>query len=72
MRQVDGIDLPAGKRVDLAAGGYHIMLVDLKGQLKEGATVPLTLVLEDKHGKRSTVRVNAEVKPIAYAAPGAP
>jgi copper(I)-binding protein len=72
MRQVDGIDLPAGKRVDLAAGGYHIMLVDLKGQLKEGATVPLILVLEDKHGKRSTVRVNAEVKPIAYAAPGAP
>ena len=42
MQQVDGIDLPAGKGVNLASGGYHIMLIGLKRQLKAGEVVPLT------------------------------
>lgn len=43
MRQVAAIDLPAGQRVALAPGGYHVMLLGLKGPLKQGETVPLTL-----------------------------
>ena len=72
MGEVDGIDLPAGQTVHLASGGFHIMLFGLKGQLKEGDSVPLALVIERKNGKRETVRVNAPVKPLAYAgSPGA-
>ena len=44
MLPTDGIDLPAGKPVELKPGGFHIMLMDLKKQLKPGDTVPITLV----------------------------
>jgi copper(I)-binding protein len=71
MRQVDGIDLPAGKPVNLATGGYHVMLFDLKRQLKEGETVPVTLVVQDGAKKRSSVTVEAQVKPLTYVAPKA-
>jgi len=73
MRAVDGIDLPAGRPVDLAGGGYHLMLFDLKRQLKAGEQVPLTLVFVAPDGKRENVTVNVPVKPIAYrpAAPAA-
>jgi copper(I)-binding protein len=69
MRQVDGIDLPAGRNVDLASGGYHIMLVGLNRQLKEGESVPLSLVVERKTGKRETVAVTAPVKALTWTAP---
>ncbi len=67
MEEVDGIDLPAGQDVNLASGGYHVMLVGLKRQLKEGETVPLTLVVESAQHKRENVTVQASVKPIGYA-----
>lgn len=69
MRQVPRIDLPAGKTVELRPGGYHIMLIDLHGQVKEGDQVPLTLTIESADGVRSTVDVQAPVKPLAT--PGA-
>ena len=69
MRAVDGIDLPAGKPVHLASGGYHVMLFDLKRQLKEGEAVPVTLVVEDAAKKRTSVTVEAQVKPLTYVAP---
>ncbi len=43
MRQVDGIDLPASKKVTLAPHGYHVMLFGLKAPLKSGDRLPLTL-----------------------------
>ena len=46
MRQVDTIDLPAGKTVELKPGGLHIMLVGLKAPLKAGDTFPMTLTFE--------------------------
>ena len=67
MRAVKGLDLPAGKTVELKPGGYHVMLMDLKQQMKEGDTVPLTLVVEGKDKKRSTIEVKAPVKPLATA-----
>jgi copper(I)-binding protein len=45
------------------------MLMDLKQQMKEGDTVPLTLVVEGKDKKRNTVEVKAMVKPLTAAAP---
>ena len=68
MRAIKGLDLPAGKSVELKPGGYHVMLMDLKQQMKEGDTVPLTLVVEGKDKKRTTVEVKAMVKPLATAA----
>jgi copper(I)-binding protein len=67
MRAVKALDLPAGKAVELKPGGYHVMLMDLKQQMKEGDTVPLTLVIEGKDKKRSTVEVKAAIKPLAAA-----
>jgi hypothetical protein len=62
MRQVPaGLELTAGRPLELKPGGYHVMLMDLKGQVKGGDTVPLTLVFEDAHQKRFTQEVNAPV-----------
>jgi copper(I)-binding protein len=69
MAHVDAIDLPAGKTVSLAPGGYHVMLMGLKRQLKEGETVPVTLVVEQKGGKRDSVEVQVAVRPLTYAPP---
>lgn len=68
MRQVQAIELPAGKPVELKPGGYHIMLLNLKAQVKEGDTVPFTLVFEGKDGKRETVDIKAPVKALNNAA----
>ncbi len=62
MKAIDKLPLPAGRPVELKPGGYHVMLFDLKQPLKEGDIVPLTLTLEDKAGKKSTVEVKAAVK----------
>ncbi len=71
MRQVDAVELPAGKPVDLASGGYHVMFFDQKRQLKEGESVPVTLVVEDAAKKKSSVTVEARVQPMGYVAPKA-
>jgi copper(I)-binding protein len=68
MRAIKGLDLPAGKTVELKPGGYHVMLMDLKQQMKDGDTVPVTLVIEGKDKKRSTVEIKAPVKPLTAAA----
>lgn len=72
MRQIPALEVPAGKTVELRPGGYHVMLLDLKQQVKEGDTVPLTLVFEAKDGKRETVEVKAQVRALnASAQPAA-
>ena len=67
MRQVQSIDLPAGKPVNLASGGYHVMLLDLKRQLKEGENVELTLVLQDAAGKRQDIKATLPVMPLSHS-----
>ena len=67
MHAISGLDLPAGKIVNLASGGYHLMLMDLKRQLKEGETVALTLVLQNKDGKRETLALSVPVKALTYS-----
>ena len=72
MRQVPSVVLPAGKTVELKPGGYHVMLLDLKQQVKVGDTVPLTLVFEGKDGKRESLEVKAPVRALnASAKPSA-
>lgn len=66
MRQVDGIDLPAGKTVTLKPGGYHIMLTGLAKPLKEGDTFPLTL----DFAKAGAKQVNVSVQKIGAMGPG--
>jgi len=62
MRAVPAVALPAGKAVELKPGGYHVMLMDLKGQVKDGDTVPVTLVVEGKDGKRQNIDVQATAR----------
>lgn len=71
MHAVDGIELAAGRPLNLASGGYHIMLMDLKRQLKAGDSVPLTLLVQGRDGKRQSIKLNVPVKPLTYVAPGA-
>lgn len=43
MHPVEKIDLPVGGTVELKTGGYHIMLIDLTGDLMAGDEVEVTL-----------------------------
>lgn len=63
----NGLDLPAGKPVDLKPGSYHIMLMDLKLPLNKDVSVPLTLTIQDGAGKKSqqTVQVPVSTSPPA-------
>ena len=64
MRAVPGIDVTAGKAVDLKPGGYHIMLIDLKDAIKTGDMVPITLVFEGADKKQQTVEIKAPARPL--------
>jgi copper(I)-binding protein len=67
MRPLDKLDLPAGKAVNLKPGGHHVMLIDIKRELKAGERVPLTLTVQDPRGARSTLQVDSEVRREAEA-----
>jgi periplasmic copper chaperone A len=71
MRAISRLDLPAGKPVKLAPGGYHVMLMDLKQPLKKGDLVPLTLKFEGKDKAVETVEIKAEVRDLTASAPAA-
>jgi len=69
MRAVQGgLDLPAGKTVELKPGGYHVMLMDLKETLPKDSTIALTLVFQDAKGAQSKLELNV---PVTTMAPGA-
>jgi hypothetical protein len=59
MREIPGLDLPAGRTTELKPGGYHVMLMSLKGQIKGGDAVPITLVFEDGAKRRFTQEIVA-------------
>lgn len=59
MREVEGgIEIPARGKVELKPGGYHVMLINLKQELKPGEKVTITLNFE----KAGAITVQAEVK----------
>jgi copper(I)-binding protein len=58
MSPVDAIPLPTGAAVELAPGGLHVMLIDIRAPLKAGDRVPLTLEL----GDGATIEIEAPVR----------
>jgi copper(I)-binding protein len=59
-----GLALPAGKAVELKPGGHHVMLMDLKQQLKAGEKVKLDLQFELRDKKRVTQPLEIEVRSV--------
>lgn len=72
MRAVEGgVNLPAGKAVELKPGGYHVMLMDLKAPVAKDTMVPLTLTFKDAKGVESKLdlQVPVTIKSPAGTAP---
>jgi periplasmic copper chaperone A len=61
-----GLDLPAGKAVELKPGGYHVMLMDLKTALPKNTTIALTLVFKNAKGDESKLELKV---PVTTASP---
>ena len=67
MRPVkDGLSIPAGQSVTLAPGGYHLMMTDLKGPLKKGDKLVVTLVFE----KAGEVKATFDVQGVGATSSG--
>ena len=60
MHELPGIDIPAGKTVELKQGEMHIMLEGLQHPLKDGQMVPLTLKLQNEGDVNVEVMVMAD------------
>ncbi|WP_246522535.1 copper chaperone PCu(A)C [Neoroseomonas terrae] len=58
MRPVQDIPIPAGGSVELAPGGFHIMMLGLTAPVNQGSRVPLTLRFE--RGGEVTVELAVE------------
>jgi hypothetical protein len=61
MRPVQALDLPANKPVQLAPGGYHLMLQELKAPLKADTTIPLTLTFRTAKGEQRQLALQVPV-----------
>jgi periplasmic copper chaperone A len=68
MRAVEGIEVPAGKRVVLAPKGTHIMLMGLTRPLVAGETFPLEL----RFAKAGELGVTVVVRAAGSDAPSPP
>lgn len=66
MRPADELQLKAGQSVELKSGGFHMMMMGLKKQIKTGDAVPLTLEFKAADGSVSKVEVKAVA---AFTAP---
>lgn len=58
MFEVEGVEIPAGAKIEMKPGGYHIMLMGLKETLEKGKSFPLTL--EFAHAGK--IEVTVEIK----------
>ncbi|MCB1541422.1 MAG: copper chaperone PCu(A)C [Rhodoblastus sp.] len=68
MRPVNGLEIPAGKSVELKPGGYHIMFMQLKKPLVAGETVKSVLTFE----KAGAVPVEFKIEAMNAGAAGMP
>ena len=57
MHKVESIDIPAGGRTELKPGGYHLMVIGLKKELKNGDRVDITLRFTHDISKTITIPV---------------
>jgi len=58
-----GVEIPAGGSVELAPGGYHMMLEGLTAPLKIGETVPVTLTFEKAGEVKAELSVRSPMAP---------
>lgn len=47
MKMVESVTVPAHGKVAFAPGGYHLMCMKPKPEMKDAATVPMTLTFKD-------------------------
>lgn len=66
----NGLPLPANQMVELKPGGYHVMLMALKRQVKPSESVALTLTFEDARKQRTTKTIEASVRELAAGGHG--
>ena len=65
MRQLpDGVEIPAGAKVELKSGGLHVMFMKIKHPFKEGESFKATLTFE----KAGPVEVNFKIEAAKPAA----
>lgn len=57
MREVSVLHLAPGETVEFAPGGLHVMLMGLKGPLRDGQTFELKLLFEVAGPRKAQVRV---------------
>lgn len=62
MRMLPELPLKAGKEEKLAPGGFHLMLFDLKKQLKAGEQLELKLTFRDATGKITQQTLTLPIK----------
>ena len=62
MRMLPELPLKAGKEEKLAPGGFHLMLFDLKKQLKAGEQLELKLTFRDASGKITQQALTLPIK----------
>ncbi|MCE9633749.1 MAG: copper chaperone PCu(A)C [Methylophilales bacterium] len=62
MRMLEHLELPAGKPVKLAPGGFHLMLFDLKKPLTAGGKLELLLTFENEKGQTESKKVTLPIK----------
>lgn len=58
MKQIKSVEIPANQTVKFAPGGYHVMLIRLKEEIKPGSKINFTFYFK-KAGK---IKVSAKVK----------
>lgn len=67
MQPVEFVALPAGKAVILDPHSYHIMLIDLMKQVKEGDQVLVNLTVENAKGEKESIKVEATARALNMA-----
>jgi hypothetical protein len=58
MQKIDRLEIPAGGRVELKPGSFHVMLIGLTRELQVGEKIEIMLTFE----KAGDVKVSAEVR----------
>jgi periplasmic copper chaperone A len=58
MSEIPSLDIPANGQVELKSGSYHVMMMDVTQDLKEGDKIKMTLTFE----KAGPVQVEVVIK----------
>ncbi len=71
MEPVSSVMVPANGMVEFKPGSYHVMLVGLTKPLAIGDHVPLQLTFRDASHNETSITVQATVRDVTGAKPGA-